>query len=86
MIDRVPDGDTRLRPRTYTAENAPELLASDCLFARKFDETVDADVLDIIDVDLRRIRPQLPIAAQLPARTPHPRRAPAELVTAALAS
>jgi hypothetical protein len=73
MIDWLPDGDIKLRPRTYTAEDAPELLASDCLFARKFDETVDADILDMIDVDLKRIRPPLPIAAERTGRTRHRR-------------
>lgn len=85
MIDWVPDGDIKLRPRTYKAEDAPELLASDCLFARKFDETVDADILDMIDADLKRIGP-LPIAAQLRAQPLQPQRVPAEHVTVALAS
>ncbi|WP_332685646.1 beta-1,6-N-acetylglucosaminyltransferase [Bosea sp. (in: a-proteobacteria)] len=54
MIDWVPDGDIKLRPRTFTAEDGPELIASRCLFARKFDATIDEDILDLIDVDLSR--------------------------------
>ncbi|KRE04308.1 glycosyl transferase [Bosea sp. Root381] len=53
MIDWVPDGDIKLRPRTFTAEDATELLASPCLFARKFDSTVDDEILDMIDDRLR---------------------------------
>ena len=36
-------------PRTYTSADLGELLASDAWFARKFDDTVDASVLDAID-------------------------------------
>jgi hypothetical protein len=53
MIDWVPDGDIKLRPRTFTADDGLELLASECLFARKFDATVDEEILDIIDSDLK---------------------------------
>ncbi|WP_197280807.1 beta-1,6-N-acetylglucosaminyltransferase [Bosea vaviloviae] len=53
LIDWVPDGDIKLRPRTYGAEDAQELLASHCLFARKFDAMVDDDILDILDDRLR---------------------------------
>ncbi len=52
MIDWVPDGEIKLRPRTFTAEDGPELLASECLFARKFDATVDERILDMIDADI----------------------------------
>jgi hypothetical protein len=35
-------------PETLTLANAEELLSSDALFARKFDEDVDADILDLL--------------------------------------
>jgi len=60
MIDWVPDGDIKLRPRTFTAEDATELLASPCLFARKFDATVDDEILDMIDDRLRADEPARP--------------------------
>ena len=41
-------------PRTYTMKDLHELLASDAFFARKFDETVDPNILDAIDEHLRR--------------------------------
>lgn len=41
-------------PATLTAEDFPQLAASSCLFARKFDEQVDAHVLDLIDDELLR--------------------------------
>jgi hypothetical protein len=57
----VPDGDIKLRPRTYLASDAPELLASACLFARKFDATVDDAVLGLLDERLRAAeRPPTP--------------------------
>ncbi len=61
MIDWVPDGDIKLRPRTYVGEDAAALLASDCLFARKFDATVDDDILDQIDDSLRADEPPTPL-------------------------
>jgi hypothetical protein len=49
MIDWVPDGDIKLRPRTYVTGDAAELLASNNLFARKFDEMVDGDIIRILE-------------------------------------
>jgi hypothetical protein len=45
MIDWVPDGDIKLRPRTYVSDDADALKASPALFARKFDQTVDGDII-----------------------------------------
>ena len=45
----IPAGDIKLRPKTFTANDADFLLASDNLFARKFDETVDSTILDILE-------------------------------------
>jgi hypothetical protein len=39
-------------PAILTVEHLPELMRSDALFAKKFDATVDSDVLDRIDADL----------------------------------
>jgi hypothetical protein len=52
MIDWVPDGDIKLRPRTFTIEDAAALTASDDLFARKFDMAVDGGILDILEAHL----------------------------------
>lgn len=43
-------------PKILTIDDAPRLIASDKLFARKFDSSVDADILDRLDehVDARR--------------------------------
>jgi hypothetical protein len=49
MIDWIPDGVIKLRPRTYGMADAPELTASDALFARKFDMKVDEDILDYLE-------------------------------------
>jgi hypothetical protein len=52
MIDWIPDGDIKLRPRTYTTEDAAALIASPDLFARKFDVEVDAGIFDILESHL----------------------------------
>ena len=40
-------------PKTYTSADLDELLASDAFFARKFDESVDANILDALDEHLQ---------------------------------
>ena len=52
MIDWVPDGDIKLRPRTFTAADANQLTTSADLFARKFDAETDAEILDILEAHL----------------------------------
>ncbi len=49
----IPDGDIKLRPKTFTANDPEFLLASDALFARKFDETVDSTIFDILESKLQ---------------------------------
>ncbi len=49
----IPDGDIKLRPKTFMANDAKFLLASDALFARKFDETVDSTIFDILESKLQ---------------------------------
>jgi len=51
-IDWVPMGTIKLRPRDFTAKDAKYLMASSGLFARKFDEQVDADILSILEANL----------------------------------
>jgi len=53
MIDWVPDGDIKLRPRTFTKADADRLTSSSDLFARKFDAEVDGEILDILEAHLR---------------------------------
>lgn len=59
MIDWVPDGDIKLRPRTYRLADAKALTTSSNLFARKFDATEDSEILDALENSLRaqEIRP-----------------------------
>jgi len=52
MIDWVPDGDIKLRPRTFVSADAAALIASPNLFARKFDQTVDGDIIGILESHL----------------------------------
>ena len=51
-IDWVPLGTIKLRPRDFTSKDADFLMASQGLFARKFDETVDAAILSILESNL----------------------------------
>jgi len=52
IIVWVPLGTIKLRPRDFTSKDAKFLLASQGLFARKFDETVDAEILNILESNL----------------------------------
>ena len=52
IIDWVPMGTIKLRPRDFTSKDAEFLLASQGLFARKFDGTVDAGILSILESNL----------------------------------
>lgn len=54
MIDWIPDGDIKLRPRTYVQADAGALKASANLFARKFDQTVDEHVLASLERHLAK--------------------------------
>lgn len=51
-IDWVPSGTIKLRPRDFTSKDAGFLLASQGLFARKFDERVDGEILNVLESNL----------------------------------
>ncbi len=53
MIDWVPDGDIKLRPRNYGEGDLGELQASTDLFARKFDAEQDTRILTLLERHLR---------------------------------
>jgi hypothetical protein len=53
MIDWIPDGDIKLRPRTYTITDAAALMASPDLFARKFDAEVDNAIIALLENRVR---------------------------------
>lgn len=48
----VPAGTIKFRPKNFTSKDADFLLASQGLFARKFDETVDAGIFSILESNL----------------------------------
>jgi hypothetical protein len=48
-------------PKTYTMADLDDLLASDAWFARKFDESVDAKILDELDARLAQMRAAMTI-------------------------
>jgi hypothetical protein len=51
-IDWVPDGDIKLRPRTFVAADALRLTLSPDFFARKFNAEEDAVILDLLEAHL----------------------------------
>lgn len=51
-IDWVPDGDIKLRPKTFTVHDRMRLTLSPDLFARKFDSNEDSEILDLLEIHL----------------------------------
>ncbi|MFH0960459.1 MAG: beta-1,6-N-acetylglucosaminyltransferase, partial [Pseudomonadota bacterium] len=51
-IDWVPLGTIKLRPRDFTSKDADFLMASQGLFARKFDEIGEGGILSILESNL----------------------------------
>jgi Core-2/I-Branching enzyme len=74
MIDWVPDGDIKLRPRNYGVGDFAELQGSANLFARKFDAEDDDQIFSMLEKHL-----QSPLAniyrakSSVPIRLPIPR-------------
>lgn len=48
-IDWIPMGTIKLRPRDFTIHDANFLMSNQDLFARKFDETIDGDILSLLE-------------------------------------
>ena len=42
----IPDGDIKLRPKTFRKDDIKFLLEGDNLFARKFDDKIDNNIID----------------------------------------
>lgn len=53
MIDWVPDGDIKLRPRNYDVLDFKELQLSTDLFARKFDAETNCEILTLLELHLQ---------------------------------
>ncbi|MDA1079164.1 MAG: hypothetical protein O2840_00515 [bacterium] len=49
----IASGEIKLRPKTFSANDMPYLLQSTALFARKFDETTDATLFDLLEKKIR---------------------------------
>ncbi|WP_088309206.1 beta-1,6-N-acetylglucosaminyltransferase [Novosphingobium sp. B 225] len=75
LIDWVPDGLIKLRPRTFVSRDASELTLSNDLFARKFDCQEDSAIFDVLERHLTTRRASTYVAAPArarPAPRPHP--------------
>lgn len=71
MIDWVPDGDIKLRPRNYDARDMVQLQRSPNLFARKFDAEEDSEILNLLERHLESPSAttyRAPMNARKPAR------------------
>lgn len=53
MIDWVPDGDIKLRPRNYGKADLWRLQDSKDLFARKFDAEEDPEIISLLELHLQ---------------------------------
>lgn len=69
MIDWVPDGDVKLRPRNYSAKDLDQLQRSTDLFARKFDAENDTEILTLLE---RHLQSPSANIYQAPASAPNP--------------
>lgn len=81
MIDWVPDGDIKLRPRNFGVGDLGSLLRSKDLFARKFDAEEDPLILGLLEKQLGRGRMQVPIPYSITLR-PQPPTPPASAISA----
>jgi hypothetical protein len=46
----IPDGDIKLRPKTFTINDVKFLLKGEHLFARKFDDNIDSNIIDKLKI------------------------------------
>jgi len=46
----IPDGDIKLRPKTFTEDDIKFLLEGNNLFARKFDDNIDSNIIDNMEL------------------------------------
>ncbi|OAM51581.1 glycosyl transferase [Methylovorus sp. MM2] len=67
-IDWIPMGTIKLRPRDFVSEDAVDLLSSKDLFARKFDESIDGNILTTLEEYLLQ-KPDAAIGRKLVANT-----------------
>ena len=45
----IESGEIKLRPKTLTIDDLPYLIESNALFGRKFDETIDHEILEVLE-------------------------------------
>jgi hypothetical protein len=69
MIDWVPDGDIKLRPRNYEAKDIDDLQRSTDLFARKFDAEDDMEILTLLE---RHLKSPAASVYRAPVTAPNP--------------
>lgn len=55
---QIESGKIKLRPKIFSVKDLPFLFSSQAFFARKFDESVDSNVLDALEANLVEIEPK----------------------------
>lgn len=65
-IDWIPMGTIKLRPRDFTIHDANFLMSNQDLFARKFDETIDGDILSVLEMHVLNQPALQPIRIEQP--------------------
>ena len=50
-----PENEKRLHPEVLRKEHFADIAASSCFFAKKFDSSVDSEILDLIDRDILKV-------------------------------
>jgi Core-2/I-Branching enzyme len=73
LIDWIPYGDIKLRPRTFTAQDSLQLTLSRDLFARKFDSGEDDEVFDLLEQHLTTAKARI-YSVLAPSNLPTARR------------
>lgn len=72
MIDWVPDGDIKLRPRNYDEKDFQQLQRSTDLFARKFDAEYKTEILSLLENHLTSLAADNYRAPSMKPRMPLP--------------
>ena len=58
---QIDSGKIKLRPKIFSVKDTKFLLASEAFFARKFDETVDSQIIDQLEFNLEDMEPRIKI-------------------------
>ena len=61
----IPDDDIKLRPKTFTNDDIQFLLEGDNLFARKFDDSIDKDIIGNMEQFFLKPLPEIALESEI---------------------